>query len=87
MRILFDSKQKQFKEPFGCVNVGQDCTLHIHIPTSVGTTEVVCQLLTQEGRPYRRILLGFEKTVGAYDVWGGSFALTEPALLFYFFYS
>jgi len=85
MRILFDSKQKQFKEPFGCVNVGQGCTLHIHIPTSVAATGVSCVFLSQDGAPYREFPLAFEKVLGAYDIWGGSFVLTEPALLFYYF--
>ena len=85
MRILFDSKQKQFKEPFGCVNVGQSCTLHIHIPTSVAATGVSCVVLSQDGAPYREFPLAFEKVLGAYDIWGGSFVLTEPALLFYYF--
>ena len=85
MRILFDSKQIQFKQPFGCVNVGQDCTLHIHIPTSVGAVGVKCVLTAQDGKPYREVALAFEKVLGAYDVWGGSFALAEPALLFYYF--
>ena len=85
MRILFDSKQKQFKEPFGCVNVGQGCTLHIHIPTSVAATGVSCVVLSQDGAPYREFPLAFEKVLGAYDIWGGSFVLTEPALLFYYF--
>ena len=85
MRILFDSKQKQFKEPFGCVNVGRTCTLHIHIPTSVATAGVTCLLTTQDGKPYREIPLSFERVTGAYDIWGGSFTPTEPALLFYYF--
>ena len=85
MRILFDSKQKQFKEPFGCVNVGRTCTLHIHIPTSVATAGVTCLLTAQDGKPYREIPLSFERVTGAYDIWGGSFTPTEPALLFYYF--
>ena len=85
MRILFDSKQKQFKEPFGCVDVGETCTMHIHIPTSVGTAGVSCVLLQQDGSAYRDVPLAFEKVLGAYDIWGGSFALDAPALLFYYF--
>ena len=42
MRILYDSKQPQFKTPFGTLTPGQVCTLHIHIPTSVLTTKVTC---------------------------------------------
>ena len=29
MRILYDSKQPQFKTPFGTLTPGQVCTLHI----------------------------------------------------------
>ena len=85
MRILFDSKKRIFKEPFGCLSVGEECTLHIHIPTTVETTGVVCAFLTEDGKPYRDVELKFERKEGAYDIWGGAFALTEPALLFYFF--
>ena len=85
MRILFDPQKKQFKEPFGCVNVGQDCTLHIHIPTSVAATEVAVLFQTQDGRPYREVALAQEKILGAYAVWGGTFRLSEPALLYYYF--
>ena len=35
MRILFDSRQAMFKTPFGTLVPGQECTLHIHIPSSV----------------------------------------------------
>ncbi len=85
MRILFDSKKKQFKEPFGCITPGQACRLNIHIPTTVEAAQVACMLLTQEGKPCRQVDLAFQKTLGAYDIWGGSFCLEEPALLYYYF--
>ena len=44
MRILFDSKELCYKEPFGTLTPGQVCTLHIHIPASVGTVRVECVL-------------------------------------------
>ena len=31
MRILYDSKQPQFKAPFGTLTPGQVCTLHTHL--------------------------------------------------------
>ena len=39
MRILFDSKQLLYKDPFGTLVPGQSCTLHIHIPESVGAVK------------------------------------------------
>ena len=42
MRILFDSKQPQYKTPFGTVTPEEVCTLNIHIPSTVGATGVEC---------------------------------------------
>ena len=44
MRILFDSKELCFKDPFGTLTPGQECRLNIHIPASVGTVKVACVL-------------------------------------------
>ncbi len=85
MRILFDSKKPQFKTPFGCVEPGQDVALHIHIPTAVGTTAVQCVIQTEDGRPYMEAQLTYQESRDAYDIWSGSFSLTEPALVFYYF--
>jgi len=85
MRILFDSKKEQFKRPFGCVEVGQECSLHIHIPASVGTKAVSCVLQEENGAELRQIPLFFKKTEGPYDIWGGSFHMESPMLLFYYF--
>ena len=40
MRILFDSKKKEYKSPFGCLMPGQTCLLTIKIPVTVKTTAV-----------------------------------------------
>ena len=40
MRILFDSKQPQYKTPFGTVTPEEVCTLNIHVPSTVGATGV-----------------------------------------------
>mgnify|MGYP006992139372 CR=1 FL=1 len=45
MRILFDSKQLSFKDPFGTLIPGQNCTLHIHIPETVPTEKVESPLM------------------------------------------
>ena len=42
MRILYDSKKLIFKDPFGTLVPGQECTLHVHIPQSVGTVGAKC---------------------------------------------
>ena len=45
MRILFDSKQTQFKEPFGTLVPNQECTLTMMVPASVQASHVTCHVL------------------------------------------
>ena len=49
MRILFDSKLTQFKDPFGTLVPDQSCTLNIHIPSSVQATRVECLFNHEDG--------------------------------------
>ena len=60
MRILYDSKQPQFKTPFGTLTPGQVCTLHIHIPTSVLTTKVTCVFNHEDGSWAQNDVLAFQ---------------------------
>ena len=70
MRILFDSKKNTFKEPFGTLTVGQSCTMHIHIPSSVAAKEVSCLFFADgELRLTADLKHGFslrEKDLGCY---------------------
>ena len=85
MRILFDSKKRMFKDPFGTLVPGQNCTLHIHIPTSVGASAVQCVIDREDGVHMQDVPLHLQERRGAYDIFGGSFSLSECALCFYYF--
>ena len=85
MRILFDSKKKIFKEPFGTLSAGQECTLRIHIPQDVGTVKAECVLFADDGSDAVIVTMTLGKKEGAYDIFEGSFALDHPALYFYHF--
>ena len=85
MRILFDSKQEQFKSPFGTLVPGQDCTLHIHVPYTVGAKAVECILQAENGAPVQTAVMTYAKKMGAYDIFKGVFALEKPGLYFYYF--
>ena len=85
MRILFDSKQLAFKDPFGTLVPGQNCTLHIHIPATVGAAEVTCVLCTEKGETCKTFPFAFETKRGAYDLWTCTFSLEETGLFFYHF--
>jgi len=86
MRILFDSQQKQFKDPFGTLNPGQKCTLHIHVPADVHATEVFCVLNREDGRELQRFSMGLQQSLGAYDIFRGTIQLQECGLYYYYFY-
>ncbi len=86
MRILFDSKKKEHKSPFGCVTPGQVCKLNIHIPASVGAVKVECLLQEENGAPYKTVELPFLDEKGAYQRFEGRFTLEKPGLYFYRFH-
>ena len=85
MRILFDSKNPQFKTPFGCLTPGQDCTLTIHIPATVQTTGVTLILEYEDGGLAQVFDLGFYKKSGPYDLFRGTFSIPHTGLYFYYF--
>ena len=85
MRILFDSKQPQFKTPFGTLIPDQVCTLHLHIPTTVGTTKAEILLQQENGMAYAGFPMELERTCGAYDIYRGEFSLPACGLYFYYF--
>ena len=86
MRILFDSKLPAFKDPFGTLIPGQECTLHIHIPHTVPVAKVECILCHPDGSLVLSVLMERFEQRGAYDIYRGSFALAHTGLFFYHFY-
>ena len=85
MRILFDSQKAIFKTPFGTLSQGQNCQLHIHIPTSVGAVKTECILTMDDGSVSCVATMEKEAKEGHYDIFGGSFSLSVPGLYFYYF--
>ena len=85
MRILFDSKLPQHKRPFGCLTPGEDCTLSVHIPVAVMTRKAEMVLCGEDGGELCSEELHFEKTVGPYEYWTGSFRLEKTGLYVYYF--
>ena len=85
MRILFDSKQLQYKTPFGTLVPDQICTLNIHIPSSVQARNVTCILNYENGTNAQYIGLAFQKKKGPYDIYQGTFSIPYTGLYFYYF--
>ena len=85
MRILFDSKNTAFKDPFGTLLPNQNCTLHIHIPHCVGAVKAECILTADGSEESICVPMTATSRLGAYDVFEGNFSLPSPALYFYYF--
>ena len=85
MRILFDSKLPQFKTPFGTRTPEEKCTLHIHIPSTVGAKLVECVIQHPDGSPALTCTMEYAMKQGAYDIFRGNFTLENTGLYFYFF--
>lgn len=86
MRILYDSKERMYKDPFGTLTPNQSCTLHIHIPSSVQATKVMVQFNHQDGTPSHTVPMEYQIKRGAYDIYRGKFSLAHTGLYFYYFY-
>ena len=84
MRILFNSKDLQYKDPFGTLIPGQNCKLHIHIPASLQTTCVTCHFDSVDGVNLT-VPLSMELENGAYQQWGCEFSFEKTGLYFYYF--
>ncbi len=85
MRILFDSKQKQFKDPFGTLRPQETCTLHIHVPAAVEAKSVECVVCYEHGGDAFTVPMAYAKKHGAYEIFKGSFAFDDCGLYFYYF--
>ena len=85
MRILFDSRQLTFKDPFGTLTPDQVCTLNIHIPSSVQTTGVTCIVNHADGSFAFQFPLEYRMKKGAYEIFQGKFTLPHTGLYFYYF--
>ena len=85
MRILFDSRQEQYKTPFGTLRTGESCILHMRIPVNCGATSVTLIVENCEEQPFCEVPFARDGSDGTYDTWSCRFALEERGLYFYWF--
>jgi glycosidase len=85
MRILFDSKNTLYKEPFGCLRPGEECRLTVHIPSNLQTQGANAVFLNENGSLFREFPLSQKEEQGDYQLWECRFTLDTPALHFYYF--
>ena len=85
MRILFDSQNSQYKTPFGTLTPEENCTLRIHVPTSVGAKLVECVFQNEDGSPAFTLPMEYAKKQGAYEIFKLTFSFEKTGLYFYYF--
>ncbi len=84
MRILFNSRNKEYKTPFGCLKTGEKCLLHIDIPLSCRTTNARLCIFDETGF---EMLVPFTKEYehDGYERFKTQFSLFRTGLYFYYF--
>ena len=85
MRILYDSKKQIHKTPFGTLTPGQECTLHVHVPISVGAVAARCDFFHENNAPAFSFPMTLQQTRGAYEIYECKFCLPYVGLFFYHF--
>lgn len=86
MRILYDSFREEYKSPFGVVTAGEDCIIHIDVPTSCLVQEALVVVQRDAGGEELTFPLTQNGGHDGYDRFGGAVRLTEPGLYFYWFF-
>ena len=85
MRILFDSKNSTFKEPFGTIEPFSECRITVHIPNDCGARSCSLIIEKENGCDYARFTMGKDGGEGDYEFFTCRFALAEAGLYYYKF--
>lgn len=85
MRILFDSKKPEFKQPFGVLMPNEGCRIRILLPKPLQTKKAELVLLAENETELRRFSLEKECEEGEYEAYSCRFSLSDPGLYFYRF--
>lgn len=84
MRILYNSRDLQYKTPFGTARTGQSCFLRIDIPKTCAAVRVTLVAEDCDGKPYREIPFSRAGETADYVLWRTEFTL-DRGLYFYWF--
>lgn len=84
MQILFDSKKREYKTPFGCLRRGEICTLAVHIP-DVCRCKGARLVIEDDGGRVLTVSLFPDGGIPPYTVYKTDFTLPREGLYFYYF--
>lgn len=84
MQILFDSKNTAHKSPFGCLRVGEVCSLKVDIPECCKCKSARL-IVEDDGGLVLSVLLHPEEVTPPYTAYKTRFTLPKEGLYFYYF--
>ena len=85
MRILFDSRDPQYKTPFGVLTCEEKCTLHVRVPREIEPRNVQLVIEREGGASAFEFAFSWAGQEGDYDVFKCEFELPCKGLYFYWF--
>lgn len=85
LRILYNSRSPEFKEPFGTLTPEDRCTLRIKIPCHCQTRAVLLHIMEENGADHQDVPMTLLETLPPYETWTCRFMLPVPGLYFYYF--
>ena len=85
MRILFDSRDEQYKSPFGVLTEGQLCTMRIRIPKDVEAHFVQLVIQREDDSPDLEYFFTWAGGDADYDLFKCEFSVAAKGLYFYWF--
>lgn len=86
MRILYDSKSLEYKEPFGALCTSERCRISLWIPASCKTRRARICFQRENGEPHASFFLKKEREEAGYEIHTAVFSLAEADLYFYYFH-
>jgi glycosidase len=85
MRILFNSRDPEYKSPFGVLTENQPCKLHIKTPRDIEARSVQLVIDRDEGGPALEFPFVWTEREGDYDRFRCEFSVPDNGLYFYWF--
>lgn len=86
MRILYDSKNSEYKSVFGPLRESQSCTFTIKIPSECKTKGVQLVFVNEDMSLFAEYHMRYAETKSYYDVYTRTLSLCERGLYFYKFF-
>lgn len=84
MKVLFNSRKIEYKNPFGCIVQGQPCTIHLYVSKDVKAQNVF--ISTDEDEiPMCDYKMEWQSENEEYNIYSTTFSLGRCGLYFYFF--